>query len=461
MTDDTNDRDHSSDSGDATPRASKRRGRTRKRANRMGTILQRSPGSPYRIQYTAASGKRVTERTNTTDRALAEQLLAQRRNEVERVRFGILDPRGIHHADQNRVSLREHVDAYIAQCRLRGDSKRHVDQKKAHLDEVLTFTKATQLSGLRVDDVNRFLLSFDAKKRGARTRNIYRADVVAFGAWCVKTDRLPHNPWLNVVRANEVTDRRRERRAFSDDDLATFLNATKDRSSDRWLAYFVAVNTGLRHNELRGLRWADVDLEAKEPTVTVRACVSKNRTQAELPLLPEVVAALRAARPSNALPSARVLRIVPSIRRFDDDLVHAKLTKETDDGRTLDFHALRATFATRLARAGVAPQLAKRLLRHSDVKVTLQHYTKLELSDLSGAVAKLPSLTHTTDDATANAATGTDGVVQRKMQPQRETVRDDATSCVIDFETSDSQNAESPARNDSMRGIAMSSKWSG
>jgi integrase len=142
------------------------------------------------------------------------------------------------------------------------------------------------------------------------------------------------------------------------------------------------------------LRWADVDLDAKEPTVTVRACVSKNRTQAELPLPPDVVAALRAAKPSNALPSAPVFRVVPSIRRFDDDLKHAKLTKETDDGRTLDFHALRATFATRLARAGVAPQVAKRLLRHSDVKVTMQHYTKLELADLSVQSRSSPPLTN-------------------------------------------------------------------
>jgi integrase/recombinase XerC len=458
MSTDTNDSTNPIESNDATPAPTKRSTKRRRarRLNGTGSVLQRRPGACFTLQYSDATGRRKTERTNTTDRALAEQLLAQRRNEAERIRFGILDPRGIHHADQNRTPIQEHLDAYIAQCRLRGDSKRHVDQKKRHLDDVLTFTKATQLSTLRIDDVNRYLLSIDAAKRGARTRNIIRADVVAFGTWCVKSDRLPHNPWTNVVRADEVMDRRRERRAFTNDELAKFLDTARTRSPGRWLAYFVAVNTGLRRSELRGLRWADVDLDGTEPTVTVRASVSKNRTQAELPLLPDVVDALRAAKPQEALPSARVFRVVPSIRRFHDDLNAAKVSNDGDDGRKLDFHALRATFATRLARAGVAPQIAKRLLRHSDVKVTMQHYTKLELADLSGAVAKIAPMAANPSDTQAQSATGTDGVLQCKLQSHRDSARNDASACIVDFKTSESQNAESPARNDSMRGIASS-----
>jgi hypothetical protein len=57
----------------------------------------------------------------------------------------------------------------------------------------------------------------------------------------------------------------------------------------------------------------------------------------------------------------------------------------------------------------------------------------------------------------ANAATGTDGVLQCKLQSQRESERRDASACIVDFKTSNPQNAESPAQNDSMRGIAMSS----
>ena len=44
-------------------------------------------------------------------------------------------------------------------------------------------------------------------------------------------------------------------------------------------------------------------------------------------------------------------------------------------GRVADFHALRHTFITRLARSGVAPAVAKSLARHSGPTLTMDHQT--------------------------------------------------------------------------------------
>ena len=41
----------------------------------------------------------------------------------------------------------------------------------------------------------------------------------------------------------------------------------------------------------------------------------------------------------------------------------------------LDFHSLRYTFATKLARKGVSKRLAQELMRHSDPKLTANIYT--------------------------------------------------------------------------------------
>ena len=62
---------------------------------------------------------------------------------------------------------------------------------------------------------------------------------------------------------------------------------------------------------------------------------------------------------------------------------------EDSDGRFLDFHALRVTYGTSLARAGVRLQTAQRLLRHSTPVLTANVYTRLELHDLRGAVERL------------------------------------------------------------------------
>ena len=65
------------------------------------------------------------------------------------------------------------------------------------------------------------------------------------------------------------------------------------------------------------------------------------------------------------------------------------LTYEDSDGQYLDFHALRVTFGTALARAGVRLQVAQRLMRHSTPVLTANVYTRLELHDLRGAVDNL------------------------------------------------------------------------
>jgi len=72
------------------------------------------------------------------------------------------------------------------------------------------------------------------------------------------------------------------------------------------------------------------------------------------------------------------------------DLEVAGIPYQDNAGRFLDFHSLRHTFGTNLARAGVAPKVAQELMRHSDVNLTLGIYSHVGISDLAGAVEKLP-----------------------------------------------------------------------
>jgi hypothetical protein len=77
----------------------------------------------------------------------------------------------------------------------------------------------------------------------------------------------------------------------------------------------------------------------------------------------------------------------------------------------IDLHALRTTLGTQLARAGVAPQIAQRIMRHSDYKTTLTHYTVLGLTDTSRAVEALPAI-RAHDDG-SERATGKTGRAER------------------------------------------------
>ena len=67
------------------------------------------------------------------------------------------------------------------------------------------------------------------------------------------------------------------------------------------------------------------------------------------------------------------------------DLAAAGIPFETPEG-VLDFHALRTSFITNLARAGVHPRIAQQLARHSDINLTMHVYTKMGLDDLAQAL---------------------------------------------------------------------------
>ena len=79
-------------------------------------------------------------------------------------------------------------------------------------------------------------------------------------------------------------------------------------------------------------------------------------------------------------------------RVSDGDLRAAGIAKTDTQGRTLDIHCLRHTFATLLARNGVSPATAQKLMRHSDIRLTMNLYTQLDLADTASALAALPTI---------------------------------------------------------------------
>ncbi|WP_425607035.1 tyrosine-type recombinase/integrase [Rubellicoccus peritrichatus] len=58
--------------------------------------------------------------------------------------------------------------------------------------------------------------------------------------------------------------------------------------------------------------------------------------------------------------------------------------------RKVDFHALRYTFATRLARNGVSQRLAQELMRHSDLNLTARIYTDASQLPTFSTIESLP-----------------------------------------------------------------------
>jgi len=62
------------------------------------------------------------------------------------------------------------------------------------------------------------------------------------------------------------------------------------------------------------------------------------------------------------------------------------------NGLFADFHALRRTYITNLARSGVPLVTTQKLARHSTPMPTAQRYTQIDLQEQKVAVDRLPSL---------------------------------------------------------------------
>ena len=92
-------------------------------------------------------------------------------------------------------------------------------------------------------------------------------------------------------------------------------------------------------------------------------------------------------------------------RRTESDF----LAYRDASGQLADFHALRHTYITSLARGGVHPKIAQQLARHSTITLTMDRYSHTVLGELSDALSALPELSAGDSQLERQRATGTCG----------------------------------------------------
>lgn len=350
------------------------------------------------------NGKKIRTNLHVTQRRAAERKVSALIESIEN---------GTEHFDATKRSDPDTlVTEYGAEQVRRGRSRKHVDQSLKRIRRLLN--GVFRLEDMTPERIRLALArateegsaereNFDGNlpegPLSAKTANDYRVCLSGFFSWLVKEGRWPHNPVAQVQRA-KVLGRTRERRSLTLPQLKQLLETAP---RERAIVYWLAATTGLRRNELKLLRWSDVNAEAC--VIRVRAENAKNRREEMQPAPADCLAALLGLREKEkrdkhtgqtqtvrALTSEPVFDSLPLTRTFYKDLSEAKITPGKDgkiDGEVLDFHALRVTYCTLLARAGVPLVQAQKLMRHSDPKLTANVYSRLGLVDGHAAVARL------------------------------------------------------------------------
>ena len=351
----------------------------------MASVFKRNGKGPWIVMYFDAQGRRRERSTRTTDKRAADRIAAQLAAGVALRREGVIDARTDRYATENAKPLQRHIDDYLAHLRHAGHSALTLRDATAHLGWMVQESGASRLPDLTLDAVERALGTLQARNLSARSVNHHGGSVRAFLSWALKSGRIEGNPLRFLPRQNEAIDRRRVRRALTEDEVARLLTVARERGRLAW--YLLALYGGLRLSELRKLTWDAVDLG--RGVLVIR--MGKARRVDEVPMHPDLAAELARIRPALMLSDGRVFPTAVTNDTRTKDFKRAGIDVEAKDGLHVDLHSLRSTLATRLARQGVAPQVAQRVLRHSDYRTTAKHYVRLELADATTAVRGLPS----------------------------------------------------------------------
>lgn len=343
----------------------------------MGRLYQRD--GRWGVDYRDHKGRRV-RKVVASDKETAQRLLGEAMSAVERMRAGLaeVDPR------EATRPYSEQVQEYLEDLKRRGRDRmyRYIVQKRL---EAAAFDQDWErLKDCTPKSVGSYLRSLDDDGKTAKTINAHRADLSAFFAWCVRQGRLQANPCERVQKS--AVSRDKKRRALSVEECRKLLAAAPE---DRRRCYTVLLYTALRRSEAAALRWSYVHLDVANPHIELPASITKSGQPEQVALVAEAADALASVR---GHPREPVFAEIPSMARFRADLKAAGIEEQDERGRRVVLHSLRHSLATMLAKSSVPPAVAMKILRHRDIRLTLEAYTDEGLLPTAAAMAALPSL---------------------------------------------------------------------
>ena len=329
--------------------------------------------------------------------------------QLERGEMGLVDDL----AKQRKTPLAKHLFDFEAHLEGKGNTRDHVDKTLSRCRRIVDEIGAERFGDIASEAVEDCLADWRRGGMSVGTSNGYFRAIRTFCRWMVRSKRARQNPLagMSCIKATDA-NRTRKRRPLTDDEVRRLIETTRKSPEpfmglsgpDRAMLYLVAINTGLRASELASLTPESFELkapstrsgQASRPMVRCQAGYTKNGQEAELPMRRDVAANLAdwlAGKPAgrsvwpgkwaSQRHGAEMIRI---------DLTAADVEYEDDRGRVVDFHALRHTFISNLARAGVHPRNAQALARHSTIDLTMNVYTHVDMADLASDLESLPAV---------------------------------------------------------------------
>lgn len=271
----------------------------------------------------------------------------------------------------------------------------------------------TTLGDIRTPDLRRFLAKEATHRPSPASQARTTAALRCFFLFCVENEYIERDP-ASVLPSPKQPETLPD--IIDRSELAQLLvipsregvwkrvhpgKAQRDRLLLALFAY-----GGLRHSELLGLDWDDIDLQRR----LIRVRHAKGGRQRTVPIHPGLIALFldyRATRTPLRDPAVFVgvlgRRLSPTVltRTFRHYATAAAINKH----KRVTPHTLRHVFATELLSAGANLRQIQELLGHKHLDST-QRYTRVRPDHLRRAVKRLPWTNQTPGQTPSSTATG-------------------------------------------------------
>ncbi len=344
------------------------------------------------------------------------------------------------YADSSRITLSELARRWLEAAEHRVSHKTHTGYSWHVRHYISPALGSMRAESLRPAHIEAALATWAAGTRKDKEQGAISQRTVAhiFNTlrtllrWSVKMGALVRNPADAVEPPRYI---RKEMRALDAVGVTELLGAARNTELQAIIA--VAIGTGLRRGELLGLRWSDIDLDARRLTVrrsveTIKGITTTKppktaRSARTIALPPFVADVLRAERAAQA----RLLLLL-GVGRSEDgwvflrgdgmqwepgafSLAFARFVKRSKL-QHVRFHDLRHSFGTLALTSGVDLQTVSRALGHESVAITSRIYVHAIETLQDEAAARIDALL---GDKVAGTFAVAKGAPQNASVPQR------------------------------------------
>ncbi len=417
----------------------------------MASVFKTKGAEKFTILYTDEHGKR-RKKIGYISKRDTERLAMKLEERAAKIKNGDIDPKSEAYHRHEGIPLVDHLVAYGRSLIAKGGTEKHERTSLRRIGRLFELAKFKRISDLSLSKALEAVQALRDEDLGQETLNHHIRALKAFSRWLWRDTRAREHYLAHITTSNSEGDRRHVRRALTFEEVTRIAQTTEAgpdsmgmTGPDRAMLYALALGTGFRAEELRTLVPERFDLDSDRPTVTARACYTKNGKPAVQPLAMSLADRLRPwlvqRAPGRPVFEGMPRRTAEMLRR---DLKAAGIPYETDSGFA-DFHSLRGCYISYLVSSGASVKTCQTLARHSTPSLTIGIYAKASLHDINGAVEGLPDLTTRKTPPEALRMTGTDATATRSATMTPDDVSDGSTQ-VITGEGSRSQAGDNMTR---------------